>query len=71
MAVIQTFGLTNKYGKTIAVDNLDISIEEGEIFSLLSPNGAGKTTIIKMLATLLEPTSGTATVNGFDIAKQP
>jgi ABC-2 type transport system ATP-binding protein len=71
MAVIQTFGLTKKYGKITAVDNLNISIEEGEIFGLLGPNGAGKTTIIKMLATLLEPTSGTATVNGFDIGKQP
>jgi ABC-2 type transport system ATP-binding protein len=71
MVVIQTFGLTKKYGKITAVDNLNISIEEGEIFGLLGPNGAGKTTIIKMLATLLEPTSGTAKVNGFDVAKQP
>jgi ABC-2 type transport system ATP-binding protein len=71
MPVIETYGLTKKYGKITAVDNLNISIEEGEIFGLLGPNGAGKTTIIKMLATLLEPTSGTATVNGFDIKKQP
>ena len=71
MPVIETYGLTKKYGKITAVDNLNISIEEGDIFGLLGPNGAGKTTIIKMLATLLEPTSGTATVNGFDIKKQP
>jgi ABC-2 type transport system ATP-binding protein len=71
MPVIQTLGLTKKYGKITAVDNLSINIEEGEIFGLLGPNGAGKTTIIKMLATLLEPTSGTATVNSFDIKKQP
>ena len=71
MPVIETYGLTKNYGKITAVDNLEISIEEGEIFGLLGPNGAGKTTIIKMLATLLEPTSGTATVNGFDIRKQP
>jgi len=71
MPVIETYGLTKKYGKITAVDNLNISIEEGEVFGLLGPNGAGKTTIIKMLATLLEPTSGTATVNGFDIKKQP
>ena len=71
MPIIETYGLTKKYGKITAVDNLNISIEEGEIFGLLGPNGAGKTTIIKMLATLLEPTSGTATVNGFDIKKQP
>jgi ABC-2 type transport system ATP-binding protein len=71
MPVIETCGLTKNYGKITAVDNLEISIEEGEIFGLLGPNGAGKTTIIKMLATLLEPTSGTATVNGFDIRKEP
>jgi ABC-2 type transport system ATP-binding protein len=71
MPVIETCGLTKNYGKITAVDDLRISIEEGEIFGLLGPNGAGKTTIIKMLATLLEPTSGTATVNGFDIKKQP
>jgi ABC-2 type transport system ATP-binding protein len=71
MPVIETYGLTKNYGKITAVDNLEISIEEGEIFGLLGPNGAGKTTIIKMLATLLEPTSGTAKVNGFDIRKQP
>ena len=67
MRVIKTYGLTKTYGKLTAVDDLEISIEEGEIFGLLGPNGAGKTTIIKMLATLLEPTSGTAIVNGFDI----
>ena len=71
MPIIETHGLTKNYGKITAVDDLGISIEEGEIFGLLGPNGAGKTTIIKMLATLLEPTSGTATVNGFDIKKQP
>ena len=71
MPVIETFGLTKKYGKITAVDDLNISIDEGEIFGLLGPNGAGKTTIIKMLATLLEPTSGTATVNGFNIQKRP
>ena len=70
MPIIETYGLTKNYGKITAVDNLEISIEEGEIFGLLGPNGAGKTTIIKMLATLLEPTSGTATVNGYDIRKQ-
>ncbi len=71
MRVIETYGLTKNYGKLTAVGDLEISIEEGEIFGLLGPNGAGKTTIIKMLSTLLEPTSGTAIVNGFDIKKQP
>ncbi len=52
-----------------AVDNVSFSIRQGEIFSLLGPNGAGKTTTIKMLATLLIPTSGSASVKGFDIVK--
>ncbi len=52
-----------------AVDGVDIQIERGEIFGLLGPNGAGKSTTIRMLCTLLEPTSGTAYVNGYDIVK--
>ncbi len=71
MPVVETHNLTKKYGKITAVNDLNISIEEGEIFGLLGPNGAGKTTIIKMLVTLLEPTAGTAKVNGFDVMKQP
>jgi ABC-2 type transport system ATP-binding protein len=71
MPIVETFSLSKEYGKITAVENLNISIDEGEIFGLLGPNGAGKTTIIKILATLLEPTSGTAKVNGFDVMKQP
>jgi ABC-2 type transport system ATP-binding protein len=56
--------------KLVAVDKVQFSIQEGEIFGLLGPNGAGKTTTIKMLCTLLEPTSGTATISGFDIVRQ-
>jgi ABC-2 type transport system ATP-binding protein len=70
MAIIQTKHLRKKYDKIIAVEDLNIEIEEGEVFGLLGPNGAGKTTIIKMLATLLEPSSGSAQVNGFDINSQ-
>lgn len=54
----------------VAVNGVNLQIEKGEIFGLLGPNGAGKTTTIRMLCTLLEPTSGTALVNGFDIMKQ-
>jgi ABC-2 type transport system ATP-binding protein len=71
MPIVETCDLTKKYGKITAVEKLNINIEEGEVFGLLGPNGAGKTTIIKILATLLEPTSGTAKVNGFDVLKQP
>ncbi len=54
----------------VAVDGIDLDIQEGEIFGLLGPNGAGKTTTIKMLCTLLEPTSGTARVNGYEVTRQ-
>ena len=54
-----------------AVDNLNLTIKKGQLFGLLGPNGAGKTTLVKMLCTLLPPDGGTATVNGYDIVKQP
>jgi ABC-2 type transport system ATP-binding protein len=68
--VIETHQLTKAYSNLKAVDNLDITVESGEVFGLLGPNGAGKTTAISMLCTILKPTSGTATVNGFDIVKE-
>ncbi len=60
-----------KFGKLTAVDNLSLHIESGELFGFLGPNGAGKTTTINMLTGLLHPTSGTATVCGFDVYTQP
>jgi ABC-2 type transport system ATP-binding protein len=68
---IQTFSLSRKFGDLVAVDGIDLSIKEGELFSLLGPNGAGKTTAIKMLCCLLRPSSGTATVLGRDIHEDP
>jgi len=62
--------LTKKYGDFTAVDSLDLDIKEGEIFGLLGLNGAGKSTLLNMLITLVEPTSGTATINGYDIRTQ-
>ena len=62
--------LVKRYGKLTAVDGLNLEINENEVFGLLGPNGAGKTTAIHMLATLLKPTSGSATVNGYDIVRQ-
>ena len=68
---IQTFSLSRKFGDLVAVNNIDLSIKEGELFSLLGPNGAGKTTAIKMLCCLLKPSSGTATIMGHDINEDP
>lgn len=69
--MIKILNLVKKYGNLTAVDNLTLDINENEVFGLLGSNGAGKTTTIHMLATLLKPTSGTATVNGYDITNQP
>ena len=71
MNIIETKNLTKKYNHLTAVDDLNLQIEEGEIFGLLGPNGAGKTTTLLMLTTLNPPTSGTALINTFDIVRQP
>lgn len=67
MPVIEISALTRRFNGLTAVDALTMSVEQGEIFGLLGPNGAGKTTVIKMLTTLLPPTSGEAKVAGFNI----
>lgn len=67
MKVIETEGLTKKFGKLIAVDNLDLAVEEGDSFGFLGPNGAGKTTTIRMLTGLLRPTKGTVQILGHDV----
>ena len=67
---VETESLRKRYGELVAVDGLNLTIKEGEIFGLLGPNGAGKTTTLSMLATLLKPTSGTARVNGYDVIEQ-
>jgi len=69
--LIKIEGLVKRYNGLTAVDGLTLDIGQNEVFGLLGANGAGKTTTIHMLATLLKPTSGTATVNGFDIVSQP
>jgi ABC-2 type transport system ATP-binding protein len=68
---IQTIQLTRRYDSLVAVDHLEFSAAAGSIFGLLGPNGAGKSTLIKMLTTLLPPSSGTAWVAGFDIVHRP
>ncbi|MGO9411022.1 MAG: ABC transporter ATP-binding protein [Spirochaetia bacterium] len=67
MPILELSNLTRRFGPLTAVNELNLSIETGEMFGLLGPNGAGKSTTIKMLTTLLPPSAGTATVNGFDI----
>jgi len=72
--IIQAHGLSKTYqgrGKAVtAVANLTFSVNQGELFGLFGPNGAGKSTLVRMLTTLLAPTSGTAVVNGFDVVQQ-
>ncbi len=67
--MIKINNLTKKYKEKLAVDNLNLEIKTGELFSLLGTNGAGKTTTIKMISTLILPTSGTININGLDIIK--
>lgn len=69
--VIEVKDLTRTFGALVAVDRLSFAVKQGEVFGLLGPNGAGKTTTLSMLCTILKPSSGTAIINGFDIAKHP
>lgn len=70
-AMIEIKGLTKRYRDLVAVRDLNLTIEQGEVFGFIGPNGAGKTTTIKTLATLLEPTSGSVRVNDIDVLKYP
>ena len=70
MPMIETINLTKKYGEFVALDNLNLAIEEGDCFGFIGPNGAGKTTTIKILATLLKPTWGEARIDGKVIGYQ-
>lgn len=65
-SIIRVNNLTKKFGNLIAVDSINFEVKKGEIFAFLGPNGAGKTTTIKMLTTLLSPTSGDLMINGYD-----
>jgi ABC-2 type transport system ATP-binding protein len=68
--MIEAKKLFKKFGDVTAVDDVSFSVKRGEIFAFLGPNGAGKSTTIKMLTTLLKPTSGTLTLAGYDVARQ-
>ena len=67
--IIQVYRLVKRFKDLAAVDDISFTVEAGEIFAFLGPNGAGKSTTIKMLITLLAPTSGTAAIDGHDIAR--
>lgn len=69
--IIVAEGLVKKYGDVVALDGLDLHVPEGTVYGLLGPNGAGKTTAVRILTTLLKPDAGTATVDGFNVVKQP
>ncbi|HXY83174.1 MAG TPA: ATP-binding cassette domain-containing protein [Candidatus Saccharimonadales bacterium] len=71
VAVLETQALTRRFGSLTAVDNFTVEILGGEMFGLVGPNGAGKSTVIKMLTTLLPPTSGNASIAGYDILHHP
>jgi len=70
-ATIEARGLTRKFGDLLAVDHVELEVCQGEIFGFLGPNGAGKTTTVRMLTGVLDPTEGTATIQGHDIRKEP
>jgi ABC-2 type transport system ATP-binding protein len=70
VAMIETVNLTKRYGDLVALDQLNLSLEEGDCFGFIGPNGAGKTTTIKILATLLKPTSGQAQIAGLTVGYQ-
>jgi ABC-2 type transport system ATP-binding protein len=69
--MIKVEGLSKRYARTVAVDNISFEVEKGQIVGFLGPNGAGKTTTMRVLTCFLPPTSGTASVAGFDVIEQP
>src|SRR5450432_4261863 len=69
--MIKVEGLTKRYARTLAVDNISFEVEKGQIVGFLGPNGAGKTTTMRVLTCFLPPTSGTASVAGFDVLENP
>lgn len=69
--MITAKGLSKSFGPNIVLQDLDLNVERGEFLTIFGPNGAGKTTLIKILATLVSPTSGTARIAGYDIKREP
>src|SRR5467141_3996117 len=69
--MIELNSLTKNYGSFTAVDSIDLSVPDGELFGFLGPNGAGKTTTLRMIAGILQPTAGTIHLAGIDLAEDP
>ena len=69
--IVRIDGLSKRYGRTVALDDVSLAIRPNELFALLGPNGAGKTTLIHILCTILAPDSGTVMLAGFDVVRQP
>ena len=69
---VEALNITRSFkdGEVKALDGVSLQVPRGEVFGLLGPNGSGKTTMVRILSTILKPTSGSATVNGFDVVKQ-
>ncbi len=70
-STLEAAGLVKRFGKTQALDGLNLTMEPGQVMALLGPNGAGKTTFVNLVATLIRPEAGTLRVNGIDVARQP
>ncbi len=69
--VLRATGLTKRYGQLEAVRGIDFNVRAGEVFALIGPNGAGKTTVLRMVATILQPSAGSIVLDGIDIVKDP
>ncbi len=69
--IIETHDISKKYDDFVAVNSVNLKVPKNSVYGILGPNGAGKSTLISMLCTILHPTSGTATVNGYDVRSQP
>ena len=69
--IVQAKGITKTFGKTRVLDGIDLNVPQGSVLALLGPNGAGKTTTFRILTTLLKPDSGTMTIGGYDVQREP
>src|SRR5690606_5498825 len=69
--MVSVMGLTKRYGRTLALDGVDLSVETGEVYAILGPNGAGKSTLLNILCTIHTPDGGRASIAGIDVVADP